>query len=146
MKIFAFILSLAVILAAVLILIIRQSPKMPTAEINGHVFSLYLAKTSQEQEIGLSKFDKIDDSQGMLFIFPRQITYSFWMKDMKFPIDIIFINGDKIVDIFQNVPVSTNGAIPTYTPREKADKVLEINSGLTKEYGIKIGDKVSLNL
>jgi uncharacterized membrane protein (UPF0127 family) len=146
MKIFAFILSLVIILAAILILINNQIPKTPTAEINGHVFSLYLAKTSQEQEVGLSKFTRINNNQGMLFIFQRKDYFSFWMKGMKFPIDIIFINGCKIVDIFQNVPVPTSNTFSTYTTRQKADKVIEINAGLTKEYGIKAGDIVNLNL
>jgi uncharacterized membrane protein (UPF0127 family) len=83
----------------------------------------------------------------MLFVFEQPDYYSFWMKDMKFPIDIIFINKNKIVDIFQDVPVpKNNNNLPTYTTGEKADKVLEINAGLSNTYKIKIGDNVLLNL
>jgi len=119
----------------------------PSANINGHVFSLYLAKTSRDQEVGLAKFNRIDNNKGMLFIFDKSDYYSFWMKNMKFPIDIIFINQTKIVDIFQNVPVQkNNNNLPTYTTGEKADKVLEINSGLINDYKIKVGENISLNL
>ena len=119
----------------------------PAANINGHYFSLYLAKTSHDQEIGLAKFNKINKNQGMLFLFEKPDYYSFWMKDMHFPIDIIFIRNNKIVDIFQNVPAQkNNNNLPTYTTGEIANKVLEINSGLSKEYKIKIGNTVNINL
>jgi uncharacterized protein len=121
-------------------------PKTPRAQINGHVFSLYLAKTSEEQELGLAKYKKIDRNQGMLFLFNKPDYYSFWMKDMRFPIDIIFISGNKVVDIFQKVPVSLNENLPVYTTKTKADKVLEINAGLAKKYNIEIGSKVKINL
>jgi uncharacterized protein len=121
-------------------------PKTPRAQINGHVFSLYLAKTSEEQELGLAKYKKIDMNQGMLFLFNKPDYYSFWMKDMRFPIDIIFISGNKVVDIFQKVPVSLNENLPVYTTKTKADKVLEINAGLAKKYNIEIGSKVKINL
>jgi uncharacterized membrane protein (UPF0127 family) len=68
------------------------------------------------------------------------------MKNMKFPIDIIFIQNNKIVDVFQNVPVSTNDNLPVYTTKTKANKVLEINASLAKKYNIKIGTEVRLDL
>ena len=146
MKIIYLILAAFLIIFLVIIGIGYLTPKTPYAEIKGHSFSLYLAKTSKEQEIGLSKFNKIDKNKGMLFIFQKPDYYSFWMRDMKFPIDIIFINKDKIVDIFQKVPVPKEGNVPIYTTKEKADKVLEISSGLSSQYGIKKGDKVKIKL
>jgi hypothetical protein len=121
-------------------------PKNPKAEINGQVFSLYLARSSQEQATGLARYKSITANQGMLFLFQKADNYSFWMKDMRFPIDIIFIRGDKVVTVFQNVPVSPNNNLPVYTTKTKADKVLEINAGLARKYNIKIGDLVKLNL
>jgi uncharacterized protein len=141
------VLILGIILLILLILEIDSITSSPNANLNGHIFSLYLAKTSNDQEIGLAKFNKISDNQGMLFLFPKSGYYSFWMKNMKFPIDIIFISGNRIVDIFQNVPVQkTNNNLPTYTTGEKADKVLEINAGLTNKYKIKLGGNIGLNL
>ncbi|MGA2968058.1 MAG: DUF192 domain-containing protein [Candidatus Levyibacteriota bacterium] len=146
MKIPIFILGTLIILILVFLMLTYLEPKAPSAQINGHVFSLYLAETSQEQEIGLAKYKSIAKDQGMIFLFNKSDYYSFWMKDMKFPIDIIFISGNKVVDVFQKVPVSPNENLPVYTTRTKADKVLEINAGLTKKYGIKIGSNVKINL
>jgi len=146
MKIPFLILGILTVLIIVFIKMTYFSPQIPRAKINGHIFSLYLAKTSQEQAVGLAKFNKIDKNRGMLFIFPKSDYYSFWMKNMKFPIDIIFINKHAVVDIFQNISVSKSNNLPIYTTHEKADMVLEINSGLSKEYKIKTGDKVDINL
>jgi hypothetical protein len=146
MKIPLFILGLFIVIILVFIKVYYLNPQQPNAEINGHVFSLYLAKTSKDQEIGLAKFAEIAKNQGMLFIFQKADYYSFWMKNMRFPIDIIFINKNKIVDIFQKVPVSKNGNLPIYTTHAKADKVLEINSGLSDEYKIKIGNNIKIGL
>ena len=146
MKILFLILGIVILLILIFIKIGYLNPKTPTAEINGHVFSLYLAKTQAEQATGLAKFNRITENQGMLFLFTKADNYSFWMKDMKFPIDIIFIGDNKVVDVFGKVPVSPNDNLPVYTTKIKADKVLEINSGLAKKYGIKIGTKVNLNL
>ncbi len=146
MKIIIFFLSILIILLVAFLMFIYLLPKTPIAEINGHIFSLYLAKTSEEQSVGLAKYNKINQNQGMLFLFQRADNYSFWMKDMQFPIDIIFIENNKVVDVFQNVPVSPNDNLPVYTTKTKADKVLEINSGLAKKYNIKIGAEVRLAL
>jgi len=140
-------LILGIILLILLILKIDSIISAPHANINGHIFSLYIATTSHDQEVGLAKFSKIDNSKGMLFIFNKPDYYSFWMKDMKFPIDIIFIRNNVIVDIFQNVPVQkNNNNLPTYTTGEKADKVLEINAGLSNKYKIKVGETIKLSL
>ena len=146
MKILIFILSALIILIIAFLLVTSFLPKTPRAEINGHVFSLDVAETSQEQELGLAKYKSIALDHGMIFIFDQTDYYSFWMKDMKFPIDIIFIRGDKVVDIFNKVPVWANENLPVYTTKTKADKVLEINAGLANKYSIKIGDTVKLRL
>ena len=146
MKLLALILAILLILIIAFLTLNYFLPKTPWIAINGHTFSLYLAETSQEQSIGLAKYKSIAPNQGMLFLFDKSDYYSFWMKDMQFPIDIIFISGNKVVDIFQKVPVWPNGNLPVYTTKTKADKVLEINAGLVKKDNIRIGDIVKLSL
>jgi uncharacterized protein len=146
MKLLNYFLITIIILLLALTAYIYLLPKTPVAEINGHIFSLYLAKTATEQEVGLAKFNKIDNDKAMLFLFPRSDYYSFWMKNMHFPIDIIFISNDKVVDVFYNVPLSLDNDLPTYRTKRKADKVLEINAGLAKQYGIKIGTEIKIKL
>ena len=67
------------------------------------------------------------------------------MKNMKFAIDIIYINNDTVVSFIQKAPPA--GTTPSiYKPDSPADKVLEINAGLVKKYNIKTGDKVKIEL
>jgi len=108
------------------------------AIINNSSFNLLLAKTPKEKEVGLSNKKSLPNNEGMLFKFEKAGYYSFWMKDMKFPIDIIFIKNNKIVTIYNDVkPPVNNKELAIYQPLEPADTILEINSGLAKKYGFK---------
>ena len=120
--------------------------KNPTVTINGHNFKVNVAGSQKEREIGLSQIADLPQDQGMIFIFEKPAYYSFWMKNMKFPIDIIYINDDKIVTIKGKVqpPTSQEGSI-IYTPSDPADKVLEINAGLSEKYNFTKGDKVKID-
>jgi|WetSurMetagenome_2_1015567.scaffolds.fasta_scaffold01269_11 uncharacterized protein len=115
-----------------------------TVTIDGHSFKVAVATSQQEQEIGLSKTNSISQDQGMIFLFNRPDYYSFWMKNMKFAIDIIYINQDTIVTIKDSVqpPKNSSDNLIIYTPTEPSDKVLEITAGLSKKYKFRNGDKV----
>lgn len=125
----------------------QNSKKSPTAKINNHEFKLQIAKTAKEKEIGLSKYESLSKDLGMLFSFEKADYYSFWMKQMKFPIDIIYIKDGKIVTIYRSVqsPKSENESLSIYKPKEPSNMILEINAGLSSKYKFKEGDKVSLN-
>lgn len=120
--------------------------KIPTATINNHSFNLEITKTQQEKEIGLSAKKKLEQNAGMLFLFEKPGSYPFWMKNMKFPIDIIFIRNGRIVTIHKNVkpPKNSNENPPTYNSTEPANTVLEINADLSEKYNFKVGDVVRL--
>lgn len=124
-----------------------SNQKKPQAKINNKTFALYVAKSGKDKEIGLSKYNKISENQGMIFQFEKDGFYPFWMKEMKFPIDIIYINDGKIVTVYKNVPTpsSSNPSPPIYTNLEPADTVLEVNAGLSQKYNFKEGDKVSFS-
>lgn len=139
----------------VILLVLTQSGKISFGSVNflrptstttvkGKTFDVIVVKKKEDLEIGLSKTNKLDENKGMLFIFDNKAQHAFWMKDMKFSIDIVFINDDKIAEIIENIPSPTdkNSILPIYKPRENANKVLEINAGLVKKYNIKVGDKV----
>jgi len=125
----------------------NSGSKSPTATINNHTFKLELAKTQKEKEIGLSKKEMLEKNAGMLFLFERPAYYSFWMKNMKFPIDIIYIRNDRIVTIHKNVkpPKNPNESLPIYNSKEPADTVLEINAGLSEKYNFKEKDLVKIS-
>lgn len=120
----------------------------PQISIDSKNFKLLLAKSEDEQIKGLSNREAIDQNTGMLFIFKEKDFYPFWMKNMKFPIDIIYISDNKVVDIYQNVKPQENetdtSKIRIYRPKEKANYVLEMNAGKAKENNIKIGDEVAI--
>ena len=105
-------------------------------------FKVEIANTPLLRSQGLSGRDFLDPSEGMLFIFESPGKHGFWMKDMKIPIDIIWIQGDRIVGYVKNAPIEPNKSmfnLTTYRPPVEVDKVLEINGGLVDQYGIGIG-------
>lgn len=111
----------------------------PSAEIKGHKFQLLIAKSDNDKQIGLSKYKNLPEDKGMIFIFEKPDFYPFWMKDMKFPIDIIFVRDNKIVTIYENLPINN---LSIYPPTEASNKVLEINANLSKKYGFSVGNSV----
>ena len=81
----------------------------------------------------------------MLFIFPKPARQNFWMKDMKFPIDILWIKGDKIIGVAENAALPITGQeLEIYSSPEEADRVLEINAGKAREWGVKVGGRIEL--
>ena len=114
--------------------------------INTHTFAVKTASSAAQQQQGLSGVKSMPQDQGMIFIFDQAAKYPFWMKEMKFPLDIIFIRDNKIVQIFQNVPAPKDSKtqLPIYQPVAPADRVLEINAGLSKKYDFKKNDEVKI--
>jgi len=120
----------------------------PLAIINSHDFYLDVALTPQQKEIGLAKYTSLPDNKAMYFPFDHEDYYSFWMKGMHFPIDIIFLRNKKIVTIYSSVPTPSQGqtnSFPMYKPKSPADSVLEINAGLSEKYGFKEGDVAEIH-
>ena len=118
-------------------------------KIKGLIIHVDLAITPDQQEKGLSIKNNLSNNQGMLFPFNTPGDYSFWMKDMKFPLDIIWINSDnKIVHIEKNLqPCVFILLCPTYSPPANSNTkyVLEVNADYTTKNNINVGDKVSFN-
>lgn len=103
-----------------------------------------LALTAAEQEQGLSGRPGLAENTGMLFVFPNPGNYQFWMKDMNFPIDMIWLSSDlKVVYIEKN---ATPESYPeTFGPGENdgsAKYVLEVVSGFSDKNNLKVGDEV----
>lgn len=117
--------------------------KNETVTIGNHKFGVVVAKSQPEWETGLSQTESLQDNQGMLFLFEKSDYHFFWMRNMKFPIDIIYINNDTIVTIKNNVQLVKDKENPIiYSSIQPADKVLEIQAGLSEKYKFKNGDKI----
>lgn len=105
-----------------------------------------IADTPQKQKQGLSGREPLLDKYGMLFPMRNAAQYSFWMKDMKFSLDIIWIKNGKIVDISENITAPIGNELPiTVQPKEPADAILEMNSDFTEKYDVKIGDRAEFD-
>jgi len=127
--------------------LILSRVKKPEVSINNETFKVEVADSDKEQQIGLSEKRKLNENQGMLFVFKKADYYSFWMKNMKFPIDIIYINGNRVITVVSNAPIpaDANGNLEVYQPKGQSDKVLEINAGLAEKYNIKEGSTININ-
>src|SRR5579863_8318724 len=126
-----------VIIAALVILLLaffffRNSSIFPflsptkTVTINSHTFSVTLAQTEKDKELGLTIKSSLPQDQGMYFPFSSAGYYSFWMGNMKFPIDIIFIHNGKVVTIFSKAqPQDASKPAVIFKPTEPSNAVLE---------------------
>ncbi len=123
-----------------------RHPFVTTVTIKNTTFTVDVAVTAKEKEIGLGFRDSLEPDRGMLFVYDHKERYPFWMRNMRFSIDIIWIDDRTIVDITKNVPVSDKPVqeLPLYHPNVPVDKVLEINAGLSDTYGLSIGDTVKI--
>lgn len=119
---------------------------LPTAmvRIAGQEIKVELAKTPKAQAKGLSGRRQLAANQGMLFIFPALQKHSFWMKDMNFSIDIIWLDNGEVVDIAPNLPPAVGVNPPVYYPRASVNAVLEVAAGFSQKNGLKIGDMMEL--
>lgn len=122
----------------------QPANKKQKISIGSAVLEVEIADNDQARIKGLSGRAGLAENEGMLFIFPAPDFYGFWMKEMKFPLDFIWLRGDEIKDVTVNVPPPVNSALKTYRPSAKVDKVLEVNAGWAEKHNIKIGDRVEM--
>lgn len=126
----------------------------PRGEVSLNVKTLSInaivARSPGMRKKGLSKMESLPLTSGMLFVFGKDGRWGFWMKDMKFAIDIIWIDENKrIVDIVKNAPPEPgkkDKELTVYKPAADAMYVLEINAGMSDFNNLEIGDTVNFNL
>ena len=100
-----------------------------------------VADTIWKKIKGLGGRKSLDENAGMLFPYGKPGFYGFWMKSMKFPIDIIWIGADKkVTDITKNIPPESFPK--TFAPKNVAQYVLEVQAGFADKNKIQIGDAV----
>lgn len=122
------------------------SSKPKAVIINGRSLKTEIADTDEKRTRGLSGRKVLGEDSGLLFIFPAPSYYRFWMKEMKFPLDFIWIDKNTVVDTTENVPEpkSAQEKLISFTAGKPFDKVLEVNSGVVKKFNIIAGDKIQL--
>ncbi|HLD70038.1 MAG TPA: DUF192 domain-containing protein [Candidatus Omnitrophota bacterium] len=103
-----------------------------------------IAQKPGELTRGLQFREQLAFDAGMLFIFPHSHKHSFWMKDTKIPLDMIWMDSSRrVVDVKKNVPPCIKDPCAVYTPQSEARYVLEINSGAADVFKIHSGDTAS---
>lgn len=136
---------LVIFIAGLIIYTKNLNPKTPEVCIQDTCFSIEIADTPEERQRWLMYRQELPELSGMLFVFERTGVFKFWMKDTLIPLDMIWINDqNKIIDIEEAMPC-TQDPCPVYGPEEAALYVLELNKGISKKYGIKIGDTIEIN-
>jgi uncharacterized membrane protein (UPF0127 family) len=116
--------------------------------VNGVVLVADISASNEQRTKGLSIKDSLAENEAMLFVFDNEGEHTFWMKDMKFPIDIIWIDADKtVVHIEHSLqPCRSDLLCPTYKPIEDSLYVLETVGGFAEKHGIAKGTPVEFEL
>ncbi len=103
-----------------------------------------IADTPELREKGLMNRSELSQDEGMLFIFDQEQTLTFWMKDTRIPLSILFIDTNgKIVDV-QTMNPCLEEPCPLYISKEPAQYALEINTEATQKYSIQEGNFVTI--
>ncbi len=118
-------------------------PRLPVVQLRqapGGPLEVEVADESDERANGLSGRRGLANDQGMIFLFTEARLYPFWMKDMRFPIDIIYLYEGTVTEVFPSVAPPLPGGVPTTVqPTVPADAVLELFAGESARRGIEKG-------
>ncbi|MBT3817574.1 MAG: DUF192 domain-containing protein [Candidatus Magasanikbacteria bacterium] len=113
-------------------------------KIHEHTLDLLVAETPKQKYLGLGKRDELEPYHGMLFSYKKDDRHGIVMRDMRFPIDVVWLKDNRVIDMVANVPLEPGKSewelIPYY-PRAEVDIILEFSSGAIETYGISLGDE-----
>jgi uncharacterized protein len=119
----------------------------PSVEIAGKRFTVEVADTQEKQALGLMYRDELADDRGMVFLFPSEAPRSFWMKNCRISLDILYFDKDlKMVSSALSAPPCRTQSCPSYPSKAPAMYVLELRAGMATELGIAVGDSLILDL
>jgi uncharacterized protein len=114
----------------------KRLPQLKDLQIGTTRIRVEVADTEAKQNLGLSYRPALPRDHGMLFIFDKEGNYAFWMNGMNFPLDFIYLNDHKVVEVKENVPASD---LTPFYPAEPVDAVVEVSAGFVKQNGVAVG-------
>jgi uncharacterized membrane protein (UPF0127 family) len=120
-------------------------PVSARARIADRPIELEVAKTAEQQNIGLMYRTALPNDRGMLFEFKSARLVSFWMKNCQISLDMIFLRDGIVKAIEVSAPPCTADPCPTYGPNTAVDRVIELRGGRAAELGIKVGDRIEID-
>jgi uncharacterized membrane protein (UPF0127 family) len=128
----------------------KPQPTLPSvAEVvlpDGTAVSAEIADTPASRATGLSGRDALADGKGMLFVFGTPGIYPFWMRAMKFPIDMVWIMNGQVVFVAPDVSSALADQLKMQTPSVPADRVLELPAGFAAAHGATVGATLDIRL
>lgn len=137
------IVSLAVI-AGGTFLVVKMNEDQESLKLHGQRYHISVMRTDEELQKGLSGTDSLPSGQAMVFAFANDAKWGIWMKDMKYPIDIVWLDSDRqVVHLVENAPPSSYPST-TFTPPVNSRYVIELPSGTIEKTGIAIGDPAGM--
>jgi len=114
-------------------------------EFLGKEYKTYIVETPRLRSRGLSNKSMLPKDEGMLFVFEEEGIYPFWMQDMNFNIDIVWLDANgRVVYVVQNAAPESYPNL--FTPTQNALYVWEVNAGFVADKGIDIGGRVDVGL
>lgn len=122
----------------------QQLPIKARTKIAGQAIELEVAKTPEQQMLGLMYRTSLPDNRGMLFAFAPPRPARFWMKNVSLTLDMIFLRQGTVAAIFTKVPPCKSEPCPTYGPAGEIDQVIELRGGRAQELGLKVGDRLTV--
>lgn len=134
--------------------IVKPSTKksLKIVDQNGNAkasLNVEIADTNEKRNKGLGYRESLATDSGMLFIHETPKKYTYWMKGMEIPLDIMWIMDDTVADIIPNIPPPIEGqseeTLERYSSTVEVNRVLETNAGFVQNYNIQVGDKIILD-
>jgi len=117
----------------------------PSVELKGQRFDVEIADTEATRERGLMFRDSMPANHGMLFLFDDLAERTFWMKNCRMPLDILYFDEKyKLVNAQQSVPACRSDPCPVYPSEGPSKYVLELNAGTADKLGVKPGDALQV--
>lgn len=138
-------------LAVALVLLATVSPAapatIPLTLPSGRVVQAEVMVSDEDRAMGLMFRPSLPADRGMLFVFEGADFYGIWMKNCRFPIDIVWLDeSHHVVYVTANAPPCKADPCPVYEPLQRANYVVELNAGVAEQDGLRIGSTVSFEL
>lgn len=119
--------------------------KGPAVEINGKAYTIEIAEDDAARAHGLMERESMPADHGMLFVFQDDAPRAFWMKNCKFPQDMLFFDSQqRLISVQRNVPPCVADPCPAYSSGAPARYVLELNAGQADAIGVHPGDELTI--
>ncbi|HEY0180618.1 MAG TPA: DUF192 domain-containing protein [Dokdonella sp.] len=123
-----------------------KAPATPYVELHDHRYEIEIAEDDASRAHGLMERTSMPDDHGMLFVFQDDAPRSFWMKNTKIPLDMLFFDAEgKLLSVQHSAPPCVADPCPGYSSGAPARYVLELNAGQAKKIGLAPGDELKIH-